>query len=62
MQRENTLVRISSKANNLTLDEQAALGVLKYLEKDELQELNDSEEKLEDLISDQQQVGFSEGC
>ena len=55
MQRDNTLHRLSQK-DNMGFNEEAALGVLKFMEKDHLQELADSEEKLEELINDQDQV------
>lgn len=58
MQRTNTLYRVTTNENTLPFDEEAALGVLKYLDKDNLQELDDSNEKLEEHISDIDQVGI----
>ncbi|XP_067932221.1 vacuolar protein sorting-associated protein 37B-like [Watersipora subatra] len=58
MQRENTLHRLSGRdrGNAVTFNEEAVLGVLNYMDKDDLQELQDNEEKLEELINDQDQV------
>ena len=40
----------------MPLNEEASLGILKHLNKDELQKLLDDESKLEELISDDPQV------
>lgn len=59
MQRENTLHRVSNRNNGaMSFNETEALGVLTYLDKDELQRLNDNDEKLDDLVNDLQQVRF----
>lgn len=58
MQRANTLHRVSNRESTMSFNEEAALGVLTFLEKEQLQGLNDNEDKLDDLVSDLQQVNL----
>ena len=46
----------SFRTSVMPLNEEASLGILKHLNKDELQKLLDDENKLEELIYDDQQV------
>jgi len=57
MQRNNTLYRVTT-SKDVVLDEAAAMGILQHLDKDMLQQLNDGDQKLLDLVNDQQQVRY----